>query len=260
MTLRVAIADDEPLARATLRGLLEADPEVELVAECRNGDEAVSAVRAEAPDLLFLDVQMPGRDGFAVLDELGEDDSPRVVFVTAYDRYALRAFDVHAVDYLLKPFTDERFRQALGRAKAALAQEGAGGMGPEVAELLSAREAQGDPADSAPAAPLERLSIHREGRIELVETAAIEWIEAADQYVQIHADDGTHLMRESLSRLERRLDPARFLRVHRSALVALDRVRSLESTGSGTGRLLLASGTTVPVSRARAPRVRERLR
>jgi len=258
--IRTAIADDEPMARDTLRRLLEADPDVELVAEAANGDEAVALVRAERPDLLLLDVQMPGRDGFGVLAELGEDDAPRVVFVTAYDRYALRAFEVHAIDYLLKPFDDERFRQALSRAKEALALDRTSGMGARVADLLVARAAElsGETALEATAKPLERLSIHHEGRLELVDVAAIDWIEAADQYVQVHAGGRGHLMRESMARLEKRL-PDRFVRVHRSAIVALDRVRSFRSSGSGTGELELADGTRVPVSRARASRVRRRL-
>lgn len=258
--LRILLADDEPMARSTLRQLLAADPDVELVGEAANGDEAVALAREHRPDLLLLDVQMPGRDGFAVLEELGEDEAPRVVFVTAYDRYALRAFDVHAIDYLLKPFDDERFRQALARAKDELAKDASSGMGPRVADLLVARRAEleGEEPSGDDAQTLERLSIHREGRVELVDVAAIDWIEAADQYVQVHAAGAAHLMRESMTRLERRL-PARFVRVHRSAIVALDRVRSLRSTGSGTAELELADGTCVPVSRARAAAVRRRI-
>ena len=259
--LRIVCADDEPMARSTLRQLLDADADVTLVAEAANGDEAVALVRAHKPDLLLLDVQMPGKDGFAVLEELGEDEAPRVVFVTAYDRYALRAFDVHAIDYLLKPFDDERFAQALARAKEALAKDRSAGMGSNLADLLVARQAELDGDEVAHdegGATLERLSIHREGQIELVDVAAIDWIESADQYVQIHAGGGAHLMRESMARLEKRL-PERFLRVHRSAIVPLDRIRSLRSTGSGTAEVELVDGTRLPVSRARAASVRRRV-
>ena len=258
--LRILTADDEPMARSTLRQLLEADPDVTLVAEAANGEEAVALVREHQPDLLLLDVQMPGKDGFAVLEELGEDEAPRVVFVTAYDRYALKAFDVHAIDYLLKPFDDERFAQAMERAKEALAQDRTAGMGSNLADLLVARQAEldGEEVGTDEDAELERLSIHREGQIELVDVGTIDWIESADQYVQIHTGGTAHLMRESMARLEKRL-PERFLRVHRSAIVPLDRIRSLRSAGSGTAEIELVDGTRLPVSRARAASVRRRL-
>lgn len=235
--LRVLVVDDEPYARATLVKLLADARDVELVGECANGEEALESVRALTPDLVFLDVEMPACDGLSFLDALPEEARPAVVFTTAHDRYATRAFDEQAVDYLLKPFSDERFHVALERA---------------VERFRSA------PAPRRPES-LKRLSIHREGRIELVDVADVEWIQSADQYVRIHTGESEHLMRQSMSELERALDPARFARVHRSAIVALDRVTRLETAGRGTGRVLLASGTWVPVSRSRVAAVRRLL-
>lgn len=277
--IRIVAADDEPLARRTLASLLANDSQAELVALCTNGAEAVAAVREHDPDLLLLDVQMPGMDGFDVLEELGEDAAPRVVFVTAHDAYALRAFEVHAIDYLLKPFDDERFARALERARSDLAKEAGSGMGLALADLLVERAAErdgraaalqsgahdGDASDAAPSAgsaggPAERISIHREGKIDVVDVAELVWVEAADQYVRLHTRTAEHLMRESMARLERQLDPERFLRVHRSAIVALDCIRAFESTGAGCGRVRLDDGTWVSVSRARGSAVRARLR
>lgn len=259
--VRVVVVDDEPLARAALRKLLSSDGEVELVRECSNGDEALEALRSLRPDVVFLDVQMPGRSGFEVLESLSEEERPAVVFTTAYDRYALNAFDLHAVDYLLKPFDDERFRLALTRAKDRSRTDAVLGAGRQLADLLAAvRGKTGQqPTDDLLAAPLTRLTIHREGRLEVVEADAVDWIEAADQYVCLHTAEGEHLMRESMSQLESQLDPARFMRVHRSAIVALDRVRRLETQGGGAGRVQLKDGTWVPVSRSRIANVRRQL-
>ena len=236
---RVLIVDDEPMGRATLRELLSSADDFAVVGECRDGREALAAVRATGPDLLFLDVEMPGMGGFDLLAELAPRERPAVVFTTAYGEYALDAFEVEAIDYLLKPFDDERFEETLRRVRERLSQR---------------TEARADPSP-----PADRITIHREGRIDLVDVASVEWIEAADQYVRLHTTDGEELMRESMSQLERRLDPERFLRVHRSAIVALDRVRRLESRGGGVGRLMLASGRWVPVSRSRFSLVRRRL-
>ncbi len=236
--LRVLVVDDEPMARASLVRLLQADDEIDVVGVCADGEEALAAIDDLAPDLVFLDVQMPVRDGFEVLRALPDEGRPEIVFTTAFARYAPAAFDVEAVDYLLKPFDDERFARALARAKDRL------------------RLPSFPPATTSPA---ERLTIHREGRVDLVEVAEIDWIEAADQYVRLHTAEGEHLMRESMGQLERVLDPTRFMRVHRSAIVALDRVRRLESRGGGVGRLLLGDGTWVPVSRSRMAAVRRQL-
>ncbi|HIG11841.1 MAG: LytTR family DNA-binding domain-containing protein [bacterium] len=255
--VRVIFADDEPLGRASLRSLLEADPEVEIVGECVNGVEALKAVRSERPELLFLDIQMPGLSGFEVAEEL-EEDPPVIIFATAFDQYALAAFEVNAVDYLLKPFDDERFRQALLRAKQRLASNSARTVGEELSGLLATLAAQ----RSAAADPQEivtRLTIPREGRMDLVETVDLHWVEASDQYVMLHTAHGEFLMRESMGRLERILDPEAFQRTHRSTIVAVHQIRTLERLGGGVGRIQIADGTWLPVSRSRMASVRARL-
>jgi two-component system LytT family response regulator len=252
--MRLLIAHDEPFALATLRQLLRRDDDVEIVAECRNGDEVVAAVRRHAPDVMFLDIQMPGTDGLAALAALGADERPAVVFTTAHDEYALRAFEENAVDYLLKPFDDARFEQALRRVKLHVRNDELLRMGEDVLQLVEAlggrREAEEYP---------ERLSIPKEGRVDVVDVADIDWVQAADQYVRLHAGERNYLMRQSMAELERLLDPARFLRTHRSAIVAVDRIVRLESRSGTTGRVQLRDGTWVPVSRARTPEVRRRL-
>lgn len=259
--LRVLVVDDEPMARATLTELLGKDGEVELVGEAADGDQALAAIRQLNPDLVFLDIHMPAKDGLEVLDALDEDERPRVIFTTAYDQYAVRAFEVHALDYLLKPFDDARFNRALARAKLDAQRQSGGGL----ADLLKTVGTRGSAGleDVEPAAGTvedkDRITIHREGRIDIVEVDTVEWIEAADQYVRLHTTAGELLMRASMSHMEKTLDPARFLRVHRSALVPIDRVRTLESRGGGIGRLLLANGTWVPVARSRMASVRKML-
>jgi two-component system LytT family response regulator len=254
--LRAAIVDDEPLARSTLRRLIAADGEVELVAECADGSEAVRVLARVEPDLLFLDVQMPGLDGFEVLEQLGARRPPLVVFATAYDRHAIRAFELHAIDYLLKPFDDQRFAEALAAAKRRFELEQAAELSQRIAAVIAdARNGQRGPSERFPA----RLAVHREGAVELIDVGDIEWIEAADQYVIVHTARTEHLMRESLASLETQLDPARFLRVHRSAIVALASVCKLERQGSGVGRALVGRDTWLPVSRANLARLAERL-
>lgn len=259
--LRVAIVDDEPMARSSLRKLLAEDEEVELVAELKNGEEAARELPELAPDLVFLDVHMPGKTGLEVVAELRGPSLPLIVFVTAYDKYALDAFELHAVDYLLKPFDDERFRTALERAKERLRQERVLDVGTELAGLMaSVRERVKPSPEVAEQSPtLTRLALHREGRVDWVDTAELRWVEAADQYVKLHTESGEHLMRESMGELERRLDPRRFLRVHRSAIVALEHVRSFERQASGGGRLVLDRGERLPVSRSRAASLKDRL-
>ncbi|MCB9915117.1 MAG: response regulator transcription factor [Planctomycetes bacterium] len=240
--LRVVIADDEPIARAFLRRLLAEVADVRVARECATGPEVVPAVREERPDLLFLDVHMPGGSGLEALAELAPEERPAVVLTTAFDRYAVRAFEEQVVDYLLKPFDRERFRLALERAQEHLALRS-----------LARPELADEPGYA------RWLGIARQGGVERVEVDRLVWIEAADQYVHLHTADGSHLMRESMNELERRLDPERFLRVHRSALVALEHVTRLETRPGHAGRLLLDGGAWVPVSRVRVPAVRRRL-
>ena len=240
--LRVLIVDDEPLACQALRLLLEGDREVEIVGECSGADGA-PAVERTRPDILFLDVQMPEVDGFDLLEQIGIDRAPTVVFVTAYGDHALRAFDVHAIDYLLKPVADERFARALARAKA-----------------LALLRRAGEPGDARLGTLLRehsratrRILVRDRDRTRVIDAETIDWIEAADYYAEIHVGTETHLLRETMNELAQRLDPARFFRVHRSAIVNLDRVREILPLPHGDRELALAGGMRVRLSRARRP-------
>lgn len=238
MTLRVLIVDDEPLARQALRVLLEKDSEVEIAGEC-NGVEAVEIIGREKPDILFLDVQMPEVGGFDLLERVGPDAVPVVVFVTAYDQYALRAFDVHAMDYLLKPFDDRRFADALRRAKE---QRRRGVIDERLTRLLTDRE-QGS--------YVKRFLVRVREKVLLVRAEDVDWIEAADYYVSLHVGGRSHLLRETMADLEKQLDPDRFVRVHRSAIVNVDRVRELHPMFRGDCALVLQDGTQLRLSRGR---------
>lgn len=218
--------DDEPPARASVRVLLTRDPQIEIVGECSSGSEAISAIRNLHPDLIFLDVHMPECDGFDVLEMLGANQPPAIVFVTAYDQFALRAFDAGALDYLLKPFDNPRFELALDRAKQKVRFGNA-------------------PPPKRP----ERLAIKTGGQMLFIPTADIDWIEAADYYASLHIAGKTHLIRRALSELEGDLDPQTFCRVHRSAIVNLSRVTALETGPDGEHELKLRDGTTLRLSR-----------
>jgi two-component system, LytTR family, response regulator len=224
--LRVLVADDEPLGRQRLVRLLEQEPDAELVSVCADGQSTRAAIRRHDPDLLFLDVEMPALDGFGVLRELGGAERPAVVFVTAHAHYALRAFDAQALDYLLKPFDEERFHRAYARARDRLVARGA----------------------ATPEVP-ERLAVKNDGRVTFVRTADIDWIEAASNYVRLHVGRETHLIRESMTGIEARLSPGRFLRIHRTMIVNLDRLRELQPWFSGEYVAILADGTRLKVSR-----------
>ncbi len=238
MTLRTLIVDDEPLARERLRTLLAAEPDVVLAGECGNGREAADAIRRHGPDLVFLDVQMPGWNGFEVIREVGVARMPAVVFVTAYDEYALGAFDVHAVDYLLKPFDAARFREALRRARArAVGGDGAGRMAALVGD------------GSPPPGRAERLAVKSAGGISFVRVDELDYAEACGNYVRLHCGAARHLIRETMSALEARLDPTRFARVHRSALVNLERVKELHPLFHGDWEIVLAGGARLTLTR-----------
>jgi two-component system LytT family response regulator len=223
--IRTLIVDDEPLARSNLAVLLRLDPEIEIVRECGSGAEALAEIRSAKPDLVFLDVQMPECDGFDVLELLGGDLPPAVVFVTAYDQYAVRAFEAGALDYLLKPFDNARFDRALDRAKQ---------------KITHGREAP---------RRLERFAIKSAGRVSFVKPSEIDWIEAADYYACLHVGARSHLLRRSMSELEQELDPTIFCRIHRSTIVNLDRVRGLKLSEDGEYEVLLDDGTRLPLSR-----------
>jgi two-component system LytT family response regulator len=219
------IVDDEPLARASIVSLLRTDPELQILGECGSGAEAVEAVRALKPSLLFLDVQMPGCDGFGVLEELGPEVPPAVVFVTAYDHYALKAFEAEALDYLLKPYDNARFFRVLARAKALLA---------------------GRPIEHR---RFERIMVRSAGRVSFLRAEEIDWIEAADYYSSLHVGAKTHLLRRSMAELERDLEEERFCRIHRSTIVNLARVRDLQHDASGEYEVVLLDETRLKVSR-----------
>jgi two-component system, LytTR family, response regulator len=249
MTWRVVLADDEPPARDTLRLLLAGAPDFTIVAECAHGEEAIEAVRRESPDVLFLDVQMPGQDGFDVLRRLGTTSVPALVFVTAYDRYALRAFEEHALDYLLKPFSDERFADVLQRVRERLREKRQAETGRKLAALLDS---------PAPRVGPQQLIVRDGGRTLVIPYDEIVWIEAEDYYVRIHARQKRTLARIPLKSLADELDD-RFVRVHRSAIVNVACVREMEPLASGDQRLLLSDGTELRVSRTYRPALEERL-
>ncbi len=253
--LRVLIVDDEPPAREGLRLLLARDPQVELAGEAANGYEAISLIRQERPDLIFLDVQMPELDGFDVLERIGREALPAVIFVTAYDRYALQAFEVQALDYLLKPFSDERFFKALQRAKKQILQGDTPAIRQRLQGLLTQRRAARGTAAAQPvlsAAPcLERLMVKAGGRVSFFAVEEIDWIEAADYYVLLHVGNKTHLLRETIAHLEARLDSQRFLRIHRSTIVNLARVKECQPQGNGEALVILQNGAKLKLSRRR---------
>ena len=244
--LRALIVDDEPLARKLVRVLLERDPEVAVSGECSGKDAAAEGARTR-PDILFLDVQMPEVDGFDVLAQMGADKAPVVVFVTAYDQYAVRAFEVHALDYLLKPIDDARFAQALVRAKAQARARRAGKADPRLGALLEdhARHAR-------------RFLVRTRDKTVVVDVDQVDWIEAADYYASLHVGGKAHLLRETLTELAQRLDPERFFRVHRSAIVNLERVREIHPLFRGDCELVLRDGTRVRLSRSRRPEFQRR--
>jgi two-component system LytT family response regulator len=241
MRIRTVVADDQPLARLRLLALLSEERDIEVVAAVGSGPEAVAAVRQSTPDLIFLDVQMPGMDGLAVVDTVGADRMPATIFVTAYDEYAVRAFEVHAVDYLLKPFGRTRLQQALARVRARLEGERAGAV---AARLLALVDELRGPAPSS-----ERLIVRSGGRVAFVDLDRIDWVEAEGNYVRIHTGDESHLVRETMARLHLRLADDRFFRIHRSRLVNLSRVKGLRVGAGGDYDVVLADGRHLGLSR-----------
>jgi len=252
--LRVLVVDDEPLARSGVAELAGRDPELDVVGECGDGAGALAAIRSLRPDLVLLDVQMPELDGFELLRRLEPGERPAVVFITAYDHFAVRAFDVHAIDYLVKPFDDARFAEAVARAKAAIRHTRSGTLNDRLSGLLE-QLAGGTPAGGW----LSRIVVKTGGRAVLVRVDEIDWIEAADYCVKLHVQGKVHVMRESLQALETRLDPARYFRVHRSAIVNLDRVTELSPFFRGEHVVLLRDGTKLKLSRGRRAELESRL-
>jgi two-component system, LytTR family, response regulator len=233
--IRALVVDDEPLARSNLTVLLRRDSEIDVVRECGSGMEALAEIRGSKPDLVFLDVQMPEYDGFDVLEMLGGDLPPAVVFVTAYDQYALRAFEAGALDYLLKPFDNARFDRALERAKERIAH------------------------DRNPLPTLERFAVKSAGQVSFLKISEIDWIEAADYYSCLHVGARTHLLRRSMAELDQELDQTVFCRIHRSTIVKLDRVRGLKLNEIGEYDVLLDDGTRLRLSRRYRKQLQSRL-
>ncbi len=239
--IRVLIIDDEPLARERLRGMLRDEASVELIGECGSGTEAIATIKATPVDLIFLDMQMPGCDGLQVLTELPETNRPVVIFATAHERFALDAFEVQAVDYLLKPFDRERFQTALRRAEEHLRTRRAGDLGQKLETV---------PSDtSSTAKKNERLTFKADGRLVFLRPEEIVWVEAADNYALLHLVDGRLMLRETMAALETRLGTINFVRVNRSAIVHLDQIKELQPALHGDYTVLLRDGTKLPLSR-----------
>ena len=249
--IRTLVVDDEPIARERVLSLLQQEDDVEVVGECGDGAQAVAAIQHQVPDLVFLDVQMPGVDGFGVIEAIGAEKMPTVVFVTAYDEYALRAFEVHALDYLLKPFGRDRFRQTLSHARAHLERRRAGDLGRRLLALVN---------DIKPEAPkLDRLIVKSGGRVFFLRTGDLDWIEAAGNYVRLHLGEESHLFRETMNRMEARLDLKRFVRIHRSRIVNTDRIKELQPWFNGEYVVVLHNGARLTLSRGYREKLQERL-
>lgn len=252
--IKTLIVDDEPIARRNLRALLHGCVDVEVIGEAGSGAQAIKLIQIAPPDLLFLDVQMPEMNGFEMLKQIDLAQIPAIIFVTAHDQYALRAFEVQALDYLLKPFDDERFAQALERARTQIEQREAAGLKERLVALL-----EGDAKTlTAPPRPAyeEKFLIKSASRIFFVTAEEIDWIEAADYYVCLHVGGQSHLMRETMTEMEAKLDPARFCRIHRSTIVNLQRIREVHAR-NGEYIVVLADETALRLSRSRKEQIEQ---
>jgi len=245
--LRAIIVDDEELAREAIKELLEGEPEIQLVGECRDGIQAIEMIESKKPDMVFLDVQMPGADGFSVLEGLRDGKMPLVVFTTAYDQYALKAFEANAVDYLLKPIPQKRFREAIERARDVLAHRTTDLFAKRIFAVLDSLHGKGRFR--------ERFVVKSRGRIILLKTDDLTWIEAAGDYVRLHIGSENHLFHGKISKLEKELDHRIFVRIHRSAIVNVDRIKELEPLFSGDYSMILHDGTKLTLSRTHRDKV-----
>ena len=248
--IRVVVADDQPMARERLVSMLTAEPGIELAGIASSGPEAVECIRHKMPDLVFLDLQMPGLDGFGVIEAIGVDRMPPTVFVTAYDEYAVRAFEVQALDYLLKPFGRQRFQSALAKARRHLERERQGEMAGRLAELLQLRR---------PSEKGERILVKSGGRVSFIDVESIDWVEAEGNYVRLHAGDQVHLMRETMNGLIERIGAQRFFRIHRSRIVNVNKVKELLIAGGGDYQVVLYDGTRLGLSRLYRDALQEQL-
>lgn len=254
MTIRVAIVDDEAIARRRLMRLLSAEPDVEVVAECPTGRSAIDAIRTATPDLVLLDVQLPDIDGFGVVAEVGAESMPPVIFVTAHDAHAVRAFEVHATDYLLKPFDTERFQTAFRRARAHIDQVSSAELGRRLKALVENQfgmtpEQSVVATEPRPGKYIARLTVRRDGRVVFVRVAEVDWFEAAGNYVRLHVGKSASLLRETMHGLEASLDPAVFVRIHRTIIVNVDRIQELQPWFAGNYVVILRDGTRLKLSR-----------
>jgi two-component system LytT family response regulator len=250
--IRALVVDDEPMARDRVLSLLQQEEDVEVVGECADGTQAVAAIQNQSPDLVFLDVQMPGHNAFDVIEAVGADRMPPVIFVTAYDEYALKAFEVHALDYLLKPFGRDRFQQTLQHARSHVERRRAGDLGRKLLALVN---------DIKPEPPrLERLVVKSGGRVFFLRTDEIDWIEAAGNYVRLHLGSESHLFRETMNHMEARLDSRQFVRIHRSRIVNTDRVKELQPWFNGEHVVILQNGTRLTLSRGYRDKLQEQLK
>lgn len=243
--VRAVIADDEPLARRKLRILLDSEPEIQVVAECQDGAQTLSAIRSWRPDLLLLDIQMPDLDGFQVLSEISPEEMPVVVFTSAYDQYAIRAFEAHALDYLLKPFDQGRLHQAIERARFELRQSKDREITHRILDLLSRVKSDRQTVPDSE----ERLVIKTKGRIVFLNLDEIDWVEAAANYVRLNAGKESYLLRETISRTSERLNPNHFIRIHRSMIVNIRKIKELIPVNSGEYIVVLKSGKELSCSR-----------
>jgi two-component system, LytTR family, response regulator len=249
--IRAIIVDDEPLARDGVRLHLSSQPDIDVIGEAGSGEDAVTLIETVRPDLLFLDVQMPGLDGFGVLDAIGAAQMPVTIFTTAYDQFAVRAFDAHAVDYLLKPYDPERFGRALDRARGLIAGRRRQQLDERLASLLDELRSRNE--------YIERLIVRSGGRIVILRTSEIDWIEAASNYVRLHAGGREYLLRETMTALEAKLDPSEFVRIHRSTMVRIERIRELEPLFQGDYVVILENNTRLTSSRGYRDRLQNML-
>jgi two-component system LytT family response regulator len=264
-TLRVLVADDEPVARRRVTRLLKEDPDVAVIAECGGGLEAVDRILSEMPDLVFLDIQMPDLDGIRVIERVGVERMPPVVFVTAYNEYAIRAFEVNAVDYLLKPYDTSRFRQALERARERLNRHDAPSRVDDLRAIVRAMLLQegasrsGDESASRTPFPMDRIGVRIDGSLRIIRTADVDWFETEGNYIRLHVGRASHLIRATASELELQLDPRQFVRIHRRYLVNLERVVEVQPWFAGDAIVVLRDGTKLRLSRTHRERFQARL-
>jgi two-component system LytT family response regulator len=251
--IQTLVVDDEPLAREGILLLLKKDPEIEIIGECNNGRQAVKVLKDESIDLLFLDIQMPEMNGFQVLEDISSENMPVVIFVTAYNQYAIQAFKVHALNYLLKPFSDEQFYTALKHAKDYIKMKNFKELSKRMINLLEnhSTDILGKEISQKDSKYINRIAISSTGRVYFIKVNEIEWIEASDYYVQLHTGNKTHLLRETMNNLETKLNPAKFMRIHRSTIVNLDCIQGIEPYFNGEYLVILNNGTKLKVSRNR---------